>query len=72
MLTHMGEIKKLTRPSDRMLGGVCAGLAKYFNVDPTIVRIGTVVLMLITAVVPVTIAYIIGWILIPEENSITQ
>ena len=37
------HIKKLYRPKqDRMIAGVCMGLAEYFNIDPTIVRLGFV------------------------------
>lgn len=58
---------RLTRPvDDRMIAGVCAGFARYLNVDTTIVRI---VLAVLTAVggagVPL---YIAGWLLIPEEG----
>lgn len=33
------EKKKLTRSQNKMLGGVCAGLAEYFDIDPTLVRV---------------------------------
>jgi len=57
----------LTRPvEDRMIAGVCAGFARYLNVDVTVLRI---VLAVLTAVggagVPL---YIAGWLLIPEEG----
>lgn len=32
--------KKLTRSKDQKIGGVCAGLAEYFDLDPTLVRVG--------------------------------
>ena len=35
----MEEKKRLTRSDDKMIGGVCAGLAEYLDIDPTIVRI---------------------------------
>jgi len=53
--------------SDRKLGGVCAGIAEYLELDPTIVRLLTVVLALITAVIPVLIGYVIAWIIIPRK-----
>ena len=41
--------KKLTRSSpNRMLAGVCGGLAEYFNVDPTLMRIAFIVLTFLT------------------------
>ena len=40
-------MKKLTRSAtDRKLAGVCAGIAEYFDIDPTVVRIGWIVFSL--------------------------
>jgi len=51
----------------RMVAGVAAGVADYFDVDPTIVRIGFVVLTLMGGVaVPL---YLAGWLLIPDEEN---
>lgn len=52
--------------SDRFIGGVCGGIAKYLNMDPTLVRILTVVITLFTFV-PV-VAYIIAMFVMPEES----
>jgi phage shock protein C len=53
--------------SDKKLGGVCGGIAEYMELDPTIVRLLTVVLALITAVIPMLVAYILAWIIIPRK-----
>jgi phage shock protein PspC (stress-responsive transcriptional regulator) len=53
--------------SNRILGGVCAGVANYLNMDPTLVRVLTVVVSLFTGV-PV-ILYIIALFVVPEEGS---
>jgi phage shock protein PspC (stress-responsive transcriptional regulator) len=54
---------------DRMIGGVCGGLAEYFGIDPLIVRIGAVTLALAGgAGVP---AYIAAWLLAPAAGSPT-
>lgn len=58
--------KRLFRSNDRMLGGVCAGLAEYFDLDPTLVRIAYVLLSLLT-VFSGGIVYIILWIVIPPR-----
>jgi phage shock protein PspC (stress-responsive transcriptional regulator) len=51
----------------RMLAGVAAGLADYFDIDPTLVRIGFVALTLLGGLaVPL---YLAGWLLIPEEDA---
>ncbi|MGH9068104.1 MAG: PspC domain-containing protein [Acidimicrobiales bacterium] len=52
---------------DRMLAGVASGLADYFDVDVTLVRIAFVVLTVLGAAgIPV---YAAAWLLIPEEGS---
>ena len=58
----------LRRPfQDRMLAGVSAGLARYFDVDVTIVRIAFVVLTIVGgAGIPL---YLAGLLLIPDEGS---
>lgn len=64
--------KKLYRdPQDSMLGGVCSGFAAYLNVDPTIVRLVTVVLFFLSATT-VAIAYIILWLVVPEAKTPLQ
>jgi phage shock protein C len=61
--------KKLTRSlSRKMLGGVCAGLADYFDIDPSLVRLIFVGLALVTAVLPMLIFYVIAWIVVPLES----
>jgi phage shock protein PspC (stress-responsive transcriptional regulator) len=50
-----------------MLGGVAVGVADYFDVDPTLVRIGFVALAFLGGLaVPL---YLAGWLLIPDEDS---
>jgi phage shock protein C len=61
------KVRKLYRSSDdKMIAGICGGIGEMTSVDPTMIRLGVVVVGLITAVVPIAIAYIIGWIIIPE------
>ena len=63
--------KKLYRSRiDRMIAGVCGGLAKYFDIDPTIVRVLFVVTIFIGG--GGILAYIILWIVVPEEQIIFQ
>jgi len=62
------EIKRIYRSKkDRMLGGVCGGMAEYFNTDPVLIRILWVIFSLITAVLTGILAYAICWIIIPEN-----
>lgn len=60
--------RRLTRSRDKMIGGVLAGIADYFDVDPTIVRILYVVLSIASVGFPGLIAYLIMWAIIPEEQ----
>lgn len=49
-----------------MVAGVCGGIAEYFNIDPTIVRLITVVLLFVTGFVPVGLAYIVMAVVVPD------
>jgi phage shock protein C len=55
--------------SNRVLGGVCGGVATYLNMDPTLVRVLTVVLTLFTGI-PVVV-YLVLLLVVPEEGSDT-
>lgn len=60
--------RKLYRSlSDRMLAGVCGGLAKYLNVDSTVIRIVFAVGAFFGGLAIVT--YIVCWLVIPEEPA---
>lgn len=59
--------KKLTRSDNRMLAGVCAGLADYFGTDVTLVRVIYALLTFFTAFSGV-IVYLILMIVMPEKN----
>jgi phage shock protein PspC (stress-responsive transcriptional regulator) len=61
--------KLLTRSlKDRMLAGVCAGLAEYMGMDPTVVRLIFVLLFFVTGP-GVLLAYIIMALIVPEESK---
>ena len=63
------EPKRLFRSrKDRILGGVCGGMGNYFNLDPVLVRVIWVVLLFAAGVG--FLAYILAWIIIPEEPVI--
>lgn len=62
------EPKRLYRSSNRMLAGVCAGIAEYFNIDPTLVRAGYAVVSVLCAGFPGLILYLILMIVMPQQN----
>ena len=63
-------MKKLHRSSNRILAGVCGGVAEYFGVDTTVIRIAYVVLSLFTAAFPGLLLYIIMMVLMPNHDQI--
>ena len=64
--------KRLVRSStDRRIAGVCGGLAEYFAIDATVVRLAVVILSIYPgAVICGVIAYVIAWIVIPPAPEI--
>lgn len=53
---------------DRVMAGVCGGIAKWLGWDPTAVRVIYVLVSLISAAFPGIIAYIVLWFVMPEEG----
>ena len=61
-------MKKLVRPKEgKVIAGVAQGMAQYFNIDVTVVRI-IWVLLLLPGGLPGVIPYVIFWVLIPSEK----
>jgi phage shock protein PspC (stress-responsive transcriptional regulator) len=66
---------ELTRPglqrprSNRMIAGVCGGLAEWLGWDPTLVRILFVLVSIFSAAFPGILIYVILWILMPERED---
>ena len=59
--------KRLTKSTtDRMFAGVCGGIAEYFDVDPTLVRVAYVLFSVFSAAFPGLLVYIILAIIMPE------
>ena len=54
--------------SDRMLAGVCGGLAGYFGIDATLLRVIYVIGSAISVAFPGIIVYLVLWVLVPEEG----
>lgn len=62
-------VKKLYRSIDkRMIAGVCGGIAEYFDIDVTIVRL-IAVLLLLPGGLPGFLPYIIMWIVVPSKEK---
>ena len=58
---------RLTRSNEKVLAGVCAGIADYFDVDPTIVRIVYILASIFSAAFPGILVYLILWFVMPPR-----
>ena len=59
--------RKLTKSREKYICGVCGGIAEYFLIDPTIIRIITALSTLFTGIFPVAVVYFIAAIFMPEK-----
>lgn len=64
---YTGSRRIYRNPNDKIIGGVCSGLANYFDIDPVIVRL-VFAIMFLTAGIGL-LAYIIAWIVIPVART---
>lgn len=60
-------MKKLKKSKERMLCGVCGGIAEYLNADPTIIRVITLFAWWFSPKWSVSIIYLVLYFLLPEE-----
>ncbi|MBN2454258.1 PspC domain-containing protein [Candidatus Woesearchaeota archaeon] len=64
----MKQPKRLYRSTEnRVIAGVCGGIAEYFNIDPVLVRLIAILLLLANGAG--LIAYLIAWIIVPERPA---
>lgn len=58
--------KRLYRSlTNKMIGGVCGGIAEYFDADPTLIRLATALIIVMTGFIPGLLFYVIAWIIMP-------
>lgn len=55
--------------TDKKLADVCGGIAEYFVVDPTVIRLAWIVMTVLTGFVPGIVAYIIAAIVMPDAPT---
>ncbi|HAX83317.1 MAG TPA: hypothetical protein DCY15_02150 [Ruminococcaceae bacterium] len=68
-MSNMKNKKLYRSTNNKMISGVCAGIADFFGIDPTIVRVIYALISLFTTGFPGIIIYIILAIIIPEDNG---
>lgn len=59
--------KKLTKSDNKMIAGVCGGIAEYFGLDATLVRVGYLGLSFFSAGFPGVVLYIILMLIMPQK-----
>lgn len=67
----MRRSAELVRTDDRWLGGVCGGVARYLGVDPTVIRVVTVI-GAVLGIGTVVVAYVAAWVLMPDEERAAE
>jgi len=67
----MEPTKRITRSrTDRVVAGVAGGLAAYFNIDPTFVRLAFVVLALLNGFG--ALLYLVLWLIVPNDSALVD
>lgn len=62
------EAKRLTRSGNKMVAGVCGGIAEYFDIDPTLIRVCYAALTVFSAGFPGVLLYLIMMIIMPRPD----
>ncbi|MEI6237555.1 MAG: PspC domain-containing protein [Candidatus Saccharibacteria bacterium] len=66
-------MKRLYRSAtDKQIAGVCGGLAEYFDIDATLVRVGFIFITFVTGFVPGILAYIVMAIITPFKSEVIK
>ncbi len=68
----MAKMKKILYKSedDKKIDGVCAGVAEYFDIDPTLVRAGYALVTILTGIFPGIIGYLVLMIIMPKKGEV--
>ncbi len=61
--------RNLVRSNNKIIAGVCGGIADYFGWDPAVFRVVFVLVSIISAAFPGTIVYIILWVVMPSSHK---
>jgi phage shock protein C len=62
--------RRLTRSHNKMIAGVCAGIADYFGWDVTLFRVVYVLASILSAAFPGILVYIVFWIVMPRPDPV--
>lgn len=64
----MAENKLYRSESDKMVAGICGGIAEVYDFDPSLIRLITLLIVLFTFPIGL-IVYLFGWLIIPHESE---
>jgi phage shock protein C len=62
--------RRLRKSKNRMIAGVCGGLAEWLGWDPTLVRVLYVLVSIFSAAFPGILVYIVLWIVMPNPETV--
>jgi phage shock protein PspC (stress-responsive transcriptional regulator) len=66
---HSANRRFFRSSQNRMIAGVCGAFGEMWDVDPTVIRLCTVFLCLLTGILPLALIYCLGWIVIPLKKT---
>ena len=62
-------MKKLYRSkTNKVFGGVLGGIGEYFDIDPTILRLGYILIAFVSHFFPALLAYLTAWVIVPQHK----
>ena len=65
----MSAKKKLYRSSEnKILAGIIGGLGEYFDIDPTVLRLGWLLVFVFTGIFPGLLAYFVAILIVPKKS----
>ena len=64
----MDKPRRLTRSRDKMIAGVCAGIAEYFGWEVTLFRVVYVVVSILSVAFPGILVYLVLWVVMPRPD----
>ena len=67
-MTTITDTRRLTRSHNKMVAGVCAGIAEYFGWDVTLFRVIFVVVSILSVAFPGILVYVVLWIVMPRPD----
>jgi len=64
----MANHRRLTRSRDKMIAGVCAGIAEYFGWEVTLFRVVYVIVSILSVAFPGILVYLVLWVVMPRPE----